>query len=402
VSPGPEEPGYYGPSLRNFTLTRPYQRGGFSPALLCALILISFICTLPIHAQTPAPNILTYGQSAVGTISAAAPEQVYAFTAQRGDLLTITLQRISGDLDPALILADSAGAILLVNDEDAANPGTLDAAIRDYQIRQTGTYLILATRFGRAAGTTRGGFTLALDLADAATLGFSAERPLFINLNTEYSGTLDAQTTARFYQFAAKQGDVITLEALRTRGNLEPILTLQSADRLTLVSATGTRGGLPARIAAYAIVRDGLYIVSVSQTAGNSAQPTGDYSLYVTARQGVSIGQGGTLLLTYGGVLTANLDARSLDQQYAFQGMAGDLVTILIQPTGGDLLPYLILYDANRRLIAQDDRTQPGAAKLVRVKLPATGSYIIVATRHGRAGGITKGSFTLTLSKEGT
>ncbi len=402
MSPGPEEPGYYGPAFCNFTLTRPYQRGGFSPALLCALLLINLIYTHPIHAQTPAPNILSYGRGAVGTITADSPEQVYAFAAQRGDLITITLQRISGDLDPALILADSAGAILLVNDEDAANPGTLDAAIRDYQVRQTGTYLILATRFGRAAGTTRGGFTLALDLADGATLGFTAERPLFIDLNTEYTGTLDTQTTARFYQFAAKQGDVITLEAQRTRGTLEPTLTLQSADRLILMSAIGTRGGLPARIPAYAIVRDGFYVVSVSQTAGNTVQPTGDYSLYVSARQGVAIGQGGTLLLGYGGVLTANLDARSLDQQYAFQGTAGDLVTILMQPTGSALLPYVILYDANRRLIAQDDRAQPGAAKLVRVKLPATGAYIIVATRHARAGGTTKGSFTLTLSKEGT
>jgi len=47
---------------------------------------------------------LHYGDSIVGSIGDNA-QQIYTFNAQRGDLISITMQRISGDLDSYLILS---------------------------------------------------------------------------------------------------------------------------------------------------------------------------------------------------------------------------------------------------------------------------------------------------------
>src|SRR5258708_25899636 len=91
---------------------------------------------------------LQYGDSIVGEISDTQFQHVYAFRATRGEIIKITMQRISGNLDSMLILADASGNVLLTDDEDPESPGTLDSAIRNLRIERTGNYVVVATRFG--------------------------------------------------------------------------------------------------------------------------------------------------------------------------------------------------------------------------------------------------------------
>jgi hypothetical protein len=347
-----------------------------------------------------ANTFLRYGDNVVGEITPEAPEAVYGFTAKRGDLIKITLQRISGDLDPALILADSAGNIVTVNDEDTSTVGTLDASITDFLIRKTDNYLIVATRFGREAGTTRGGFSLTLDRTPPELLGLTLDMPAFIDYGETLTGTINADTVIRTWRFEAKRGDVITVEAERTRGTLDPTLQLYDPDQKPLVDNDAGRRGQLARITAYTIPRDGFYVIAVSRYDGEKGFSTGDFRLLVIGRQGVTVGANGVLILNYGGAVTSTIDGSSFDQQYVFEGQAGDLVTIIMQPTSDTLLPYVILFDQNRRLLAQSDPNQPLAAQIQSYKLPAKGVYIIVASRHGRAGGQSRGSYLLTLARE--
>src|SRR5207253_8429535 len=90
----------------------------------------SFSLTLS-HAGVAAgaSQTLSYGDSIVGEIGSTQYQQIYTFHATRGDIISARMQRISGDLDSYLILADSTGAILIVQDDDPNSPGTLDAAI---------------------------------------------------------------------------------------------------------------------------------------------------------------------------------------------------------------------------------------------------------------------------------
>jgi hypothetical protein len=233
--------------------------------------------------------ILRYGDSVVGEIGEAS-EQVYGFTARRGEYLSATLQRISGDLDPALILADSNGGILVVNDEDSRAPGTLDAALRDYLIRRTDNYLLVATRFGRQAGTTRGGYTLTLDRLGEAGISASVDRPLLLDPNAPVTGTIDAPLIFRYYLLEGVRGEAVSVEVTRTKGNLDPTVAIYPAavnGKLALrplISHDSGIRGQSAKVTRYSFPADGDYWVVVGRFAADKGFTEGEFRLGVISR----------------------------------------------------------------------------------------------------------------------
>ncbi len=78
------------------------------------------------------------------------------------------MQRASGDLDPALQIVNSDAEVIAENDD---SPGTLDAAINGFIIRDDGVYVIIASRFGQAAGRSKGSFALTLNAGAESGLG---------------------------------------------------------------------------------------------------------------------------------------------------------------------------------------------------------------------------------------
>lgn len=350
-------------------------------------------------AGAASETVLRYGDDVVGEVSDQNPEHVYGFNARRGDVIRIAMERISGDLDPLLILAEADGHVLSVNDEDPTKTNSLDAAVNAYLVLKTGSYLIVATRFGREAGTTRGGYTLSLSVTPPETLGFSLNSPLLMDYGTTQVGDIADDPLRRFYQFEGRKGDVVTINVERTRGNLDPTLTLYGANDAVLARHDTGQRGQSARISLVTLQADGFFVVEVSRYGGSDGFTAGSFRLTLIGRQGVTIGANGTLILPYGGAVTSAIDVGSLDHQYVFQGKAGDVIAISMEPTSGDLLPYVILFDPSRRLVAQDDPNQPTAARLTQVRLTATGIYVIIATRHGRGGGVSRGNYLLTLTR---
>jgi len=355
-------------------------------------------------------SVLHYADNLVDQIGDAgnAPEKVFTFSAQRGDLISVTMQRISGDLDPFLILADTQGNVLALNDDDPNSSGTLDAAIREWLIRKTGDYLIVATRFGRASGTSRGSFSLAIDRVPPADLGKRAARAILIDYGSSQSGTITNDTLQRYYQFEARKGDVITLDVERTTGNLDPTLTLFSTDtsanpNLKKISdADQGQRGQSARLSAFSAPQDATYVVVIGRYSADKGFTAGGYTLSLIGRQGVTVGPRGILLLSYGGAVTSSVDTSNPNQEYVFQGKAGDVISIMMQATSGDLQPDVLLFDATRHLLTQNDAqtdAQSDSAQIANYKLPASGAYVIIASRHGRANGKTSGTYLLTLTK---
>ncbi|TVR24550.1 MAG: hypothetical protein EA396_01075 [Anaerolineaceae bacterium] len=108
---------------------------------------------------------LNYGDSVRGEITDGQDEQLYAFEAQAGDTVTITM--IADDmnqLDTYLYLYDAIGIELARNDDALdSSIGRLNSQIVGYVIPQDGTYLIGASRWG-SLGT--GGYTLSLETAE--------------------------------------------------------------------------------------------------------------------------------------------------------------------------------------------------------------------------------------------
>jgi hypothetical protein len=231
-------------------------------------------------------TVLQYGDSVVNQIDAVSWQHLYAFSALRGDVIDVRMQRISGDLDPLLILADSQGTVLISSDDDPNSPGTLDAAIYGQRIQRTGNYVIIATRFGQEPGPSSGGFSLRLEKAGAEQIGLSAAFAELLDPGVLVTGSISKDVLRRFYLIEAKAGDTLTIEAKRVRGNLDPVLELRGADGVSVLTThdSGARG-INARITAYQVLRDGAYIIVVSRFNRETGITAGDYSLLVTVNQ---------------------------------------------------------------------------------------------------------------------
>lgn len=101
---------------------------------------------------------MTYGQNLIGTISDEVYALFYQFQGNAGDVVTITAERITGDLDPIVVLRDAQEQTIVVSDDDTVDLNeqftvTLEA---------DGRYVIAVTRFGLRDGTTGGDFRLSL------------------------------------------------------------------------------------------------------------------------------------------------------------------------------------------------------------------------------------------------
>ena len=339
---------------------------------------------------------IALGKTALGRISPQDPVAFYFLRAERGDMLDLSMRRTSGDLDPHLDLATSDGRILASNDDDPLAQGTLDAAVRNYTVLESGTYVIVATRFGREAGDTQGSYILTAGQPAPESLGVTTDRARLIDYEQAVQGTIENGVTGRYYWFEARRGDVVTIDLETDDGNLDPMVRLLDANFIELAANdnSGTRG--LAQILAYTLPDAGRYYILATRSGEVAGETTGSFTLTLEGRLGV-IG-GHALELPYGGAATGYIDAERLAEEYVFFGKQGDVVTVTMERTSGDLDALLTIQDSARKQLAFDDDSAGNQnAQLDRYVLPRDDMYIIVASRYDGAVGTTTGDYLLSL-----
>ncbi len=106
--------------------------------------------------------LIRYGETLGGTISSEVYALFYTFSGAAGDVIDLRAERVSGDLDPVLVLRDAGDKTLASNDD--ADDATRDARL-SYTLPAEGTYIVAVTRYGVRDGTTTGDFRLSLSLS---------------------------------------------------------------------------------------------------------------------------------------------------------------------------------------------------------------------------------------------
>lgn len=107
------------------------------------------------------------GQAVEGEINAEQSLLFYSFNATTGDLTTIEVSTLSGNLDAVLYLYGYTSAgdpIELTSNDDSPRGNTFDPLIENYAIPRSGTYLIAVGRFPGEESPTSGEFRLTLRL----------------------------------------------------------------------------------------------------------------------------------------------------------------------------------------------------------------------------------------------
>jgi hypothetical protein len=361
-------------------------------SVLCAATVVA-----PLAAQ--APRTVTVGRPASDSLTSRdpvrrtvrAPYHVWQLEGRRRDRLTVDL--VSSDFDAYLIVRDPDG-FTLGSDDDSG--GELNARLHLILARD-GTYRIIATS---VADSARGRYTLSVsgwETPPAAAPGQSAA----IAPGETRSGVLepgDELSADGPYQdrwtFEASPGARLRVE-LRSE-DMDAYLTVLGPDGALIGSdddGLGDRNSLVSFRAPAA----GRYTILAS-SFGDELR-AGAYRLTLLEEAGAFPDPGAPATIAAGETKTGRLEtgdatgARGLEDHWAFQGRAGDVVRLDAVSTDFDA--YLVLAFGATPVDSNDDGGGGQNARILTV-LPATGTY--TATVSGYSEGRSGGRYTLSLA----
>jgi hypothetical protein len=327
------------------------------------------------------------------------PEVIYSFRGRQGDIISVSMQRRSGDLDSYIKIADAFGVVLDSND-DRLGDDTKDAFIDTFIVPDDGVYFIFATRYGERAGNSRGNFSLILREATYSGLGQTPQSALNINYGLTVEGDLSDLQAVRYYRFQAQQNDLITVDMLRASGNLSASLAITNASLQELInhtdSATSTANN--PQIVEWLVPADGTYYLVASRSQETTA---GGYRLSLTsAGNAFADVPANVRRVRYGTSITGTIDDITPNIRYAFFGEAGDVIRLAMDRSSGDLDPVISVLNIHGRVLVSDDNSGIDRnARIDRYTLPNTGVYYIEAGRvEGESVG-SGGSFLLVLAQ---
>ena len=110
-------------------------------------------------ADVPTP--IARDAPVVDQINNEQPYLTYSFEGVVNELISVDMQAQSDSLDTLVQIVDPSGAVIDVND-DAIQGETTNSLVADARLLNSGTYRIIATRYGKEAGGTFGQFQLTL------------------------------------------------------------------------------------------------------------------------------------------------------------------------------------------------------------------------------------------------
>ena len=346
----------------------------------------------------PTGNAIAYGQTINATLGGTTGSLRYTFNGQVGDQIEIRMDRTSGDLDPLLILLGPNGQEVARDDDGG---GARNAYIRSLTLQASGIYTIIATRFGEAAGTSSGNFSLSL--TSLTTGGPPPPTGSALSYGQTIQGALaEGANQQMTYTFNGQSGDVIEIRMNRTSGQLDPLLILMDPNGQEVARDDDGGGSRNAYIRSLTLPASGTYTISATKfgTAG------GDFSLTLTLLTAGSAAPtlppqttGGSTL-TFGSAVSGSITASSPEVRYSFDGEAGQIIGIRMVATSGNLDSVVMLFDPAGRQVADNDDDELGKnldSYLRDFVLPTSGVYTVVATRYDQAEGESTGDFELTL-----
>ncbi len=363
---------------------------------------------------------------------------VYSFEAEANDIVTISMTATSRNLDTLVQLIDPNGNLLAVNDDIA---GSTNSTISNEVLIQAGTYLVVATRYGKEVGGTEGEFTLVITGSTTSLPDNIADLVVpegDIQVYLTWNNNADLQLLVRDPVGQSVYDDnpqVTSGGLLAENGNVG--CTVSEGDPLSYIYWPSglLRPGTYEVDVWFENTCDDTSIVDFTLTvvvAGQvvlveSANPAiGDHFVtnFTVNSDGTAVA--GPAGRSTDGITLADIEgenrlpitpnvpvqgALTLDNAldvYTFDGTAGQIVTITMQRSPGSILDtnVFLLSEAGIQLASNDDAT-PGSfvgatdrttdSLISGFTLPSDGEYIIVASRFGTFFGGTTGAYQLTL-----
>lgn len=362
---------------------------------------------------------------------------VYSFEAEANEIISVSMGATSRNLDTLVQLIDPNGLLVAANDDTS---DSTNSVIPNARILQTGTYYVVASRYGKQFGGTEGEFTLIV---------------------TESTGALPQNLAS----LALPEGDIQVYLTWNTNADLQLLVRDPVGQSIYDDFPQVTSGGLLAADGnvnciqeegdpvSYiywpaGLLRQGTYEVDVwfENTCQDTTPVTFTLTVVVRGQVVMSQIQSPTIGAHYVSNFTVNADGTAIPglagftnsgitpemianeeelpisfnlpvtgaitsdnpfDVYTFAGQAGQQVTITMQRSAGTTLDtnLYLLSEAGIQLANNDDAPagtvigvdERSTDSLISFNLTTDGNYFIVATRFGLQFGGTTGTYQLTV-----
>lgn len=209
-----------------------------------------------------------------GVLDNQTPAQYYRIQARQNDVISVRMERLTGNLDTFVVIANAEETELIENDDDGQGQ---NSRIDEFLIPADGTYFIIATRFERRQGRTSGRYRLRVE-DEGNAFDEVPDDVLRLTAPITVTGSIDQVTPEARYVFWGMEGDRVTIRMNRATGDLDPLLRLLSGNEASLVTDDDGGRNQDALIERYRLPSTGIYYI-VATRFGEDATTTGEYLL---------------------------------------------------------------------------------------------------------------------------
>lgn len=347
------------------------------------------------------------GDTLTGTLDDVTPAVNYTIDLQPGEVITVTLERLNGDLDPYLTVVGPSGREVAFNDDAEVPVGgiPLNAQLRGFSGDVAGTYTIQATRYGGGIGMSSGDYRLTVATGQALLAGSS------LRVGDAVEGTITDALPILEYTIALDAGQTITVTLEALDGELDPYLLLLDSsgqeiayndDAAILVGNSAYN----AQLAGWTAPATDVYTIRATRFLQATGPTTGPFRLSVTAGVSTAALPAASGITTapdvvVGDVVTGEITPDAYAVDYPILLAAGDTIAVTMEALGGDLDTLIVIYDPQGNMASYNDDavTQVGSdpfnSRISGFTAPSGGLYTISATRLGLDEGTTTGTFEL-------
>jgi hypothetical protein len=215
------------------------------------------------------------------------------------------------------------------------------------------------------------------------------------------TGTLDDETPARLYVYQGVEGEILNITMRGTDDRLDPsLLVIDPKGRELVRNEDESAESFDAAIRGLRMPESGAYVIVATRYGQQFGFSRGEFDLSVTkASSGTAQFGMFSQPIAYDSEVTSTISDEIPAEVYTFRGTGGDVVSIQMTATSGDLDTRLYLTDNLGNILAvnDDDLFNLSIDSYIQnFILPTSGYYSIIASHY--LGAPNSGDFRLTLT----
>jgi hypothetical protein len=226
-----------------------------------------------------------------------------------------------------------------------------------------------------------------------------------------HEGEIDDETPRIHFILDGQAGEVIGIQMQVISGDLDPYLLLTNASGEVIIENDDDPLGLgrDSYIRDFELPATGRYFVIATRLDQNDGDSEGEFALTIEHEGGAAVvataeatseAVGDETTLVCDQTVSKTLDDAHYTWRFSFSADEGQVIGIQMVATSGDLDSIVRLLNEDGDLLEENDDDELGLGKdafLRDVEIPASGTYLIEASRFQDDLGTTHGDFELTL-----